>query len=479
MFQWNKLLCDDRHRPTVRQVGEVRTEIARDYGRAVFATPVRRLQDKAQVFPLEPIDAVRTRLTHSLEVSAVARDLAHAVAARLVDEGEINPQQAYEIESIAATVGLIHDIGNPPFGHAGEQAIQGWFKAHPEVFKKFPPLRRSKLSADFLEFEGNAQTIRLLAKLQILSDRSGLNLTYATLSAACKYTANSTQAGKPKHYHDRSKPGYFASEQELISAIRKRTGTGYARHPITFLVEASDDIVYSLVDIEDGVKKGVVSWGDHQKQGAANSPVHTRCAQSGEIRAILDLNKAVIGQKLLADTAGKAEKRIDGSSLKLTGRNRDEAITQYFRTLVIGKAVAAVADEFFARYNDIMTGRYHGELIVDAQRVSGLYKVLKEEIGRKYVYPAKENLRLELLGRNVIHQLISLFYDADPDARTRKFSGKAYHLLSQNYRTVFDTPDEHEAKLPTEYRRLQLITDYICGMTDSFAINLHQELFHG
>ena len=148
MFQWSKLLCDDRHRPTVRQVGEVRTEIARDYGRAVFATPVRRLQDKAQVFPLEPIDAVRTRLTHSLEVSAIARDLSHAVAAELVAAHKINSQQAYEIESIAATVGSIHDIGNPPFGHAGEQAIQDWFKIHPEVFKKFPAAQRSKLSAD-------------------------------------------------------------------------------------------------------------------------------------------------------------------------------------------------------------------------------------------------------------------------------------------------------------------------------------------
>lgn len=479
MFQWSKLLCDDRHRPTVRQAGESRTEIARDYGRAVFATPVRRLQDKAQVFPLEPIDAVRTRLTHSLEVSSVARDLAHAVAAKLVEARKINPQQAYEIESIAATVGLIHDIGNPPFGHAGEQAIQDWFKTHPNVFKKFPASQRSRLSADFLKFEGNAQTIRLLAKLQILSDRSGLNLTYATLSAACKYTANSIQAGKPNSHHDRSKPGYFTSEQDLISAVRTRTGTGSARNPITFLVEASDDIVYSLVDIEDGVKKGVVSWGNHWDYGAANSAVHTLCAQSGDVRAILELNKSIIGAELLADTAGKAEERIDRSALKLSGRSRDEAIIQYFRTLVIGKAVTAVTDKFFARYDDIMNGRYHGELIADAENVSGLYKVLKEEIGRKYVYPAKENLRLELLGRNVIYQLMDLFYSADPSAKTRKFSGKAYHLLSQNYRTVFDKPDAHESRLPIEYRRLQLITDYICGMTDSFAINLHQELFHG
>ena len=478
-MDWSSLLCHDRPRQTTRQAEEKRTEIVRDYGRAVFSTPVRRLQDKAQVFPLEPIDAVRTRLTHSLEVSSIARDLAHAVAERLRDEKLINSQQAYEIETIAATVGLIHDIGNPPFGHAGEQAMQDWFNGHPEVFKSFPAKERKRLENDLRSFEGNAQTIRLLAKLQILSDRSGLNLTYATLSAACKYTANSLQIGTPKKHHDRSKLGYFASEDDLIADIRKMTGTGAARNPITFLVEASDDIVYSVVDIEDGVKKGVISWGDRLIDEEGRPVVHERSVQAGQIRAVLNSHTSKIGEQILADTAGKAEQRIDDCELKLTGRSRDEAVVQYFRTLVIGKAVPAVVDAFFDNYKAIMAGKYHGELLDDAKSVAALYKVLKEELGRKHVYPAKGNLRLELLGRNVIHQLMELFYSADPAAKTRKFPGKAFHLLSQNYRTVFGTPIGSEARLPTEYRRLQLITDYLCGMTDSFATNLHRELFNG
>ena len=119
-MEWKKLLCTERVRATERQKEERRSEIHRDYGRVIFSTPVRRLQDKAQVFPLEPIDAVRTRLTHSMEVSSVARGLAHAVAEDLINRDKISAPDAYDIETIAATCGLIHDLGNPPFGHAGE-----------------------------------------------------------------------------------------------------------------------------------------------------------------------------------------------------------------------------------------------------------------------------------------------------------------------------------------------------------------------
>lgn len=478
-MNWESLLCPERRRPTKRLSEERRPEIVRDYGRAVFSTPVRRLQDKAQVFPLEPIDAVRTRLTHSLEVSSVARDLAHAVAKRLLDEGKItSAEQAYEIESIAATAGLVHDIGNPPFGHAGEQAIQDWFKEHPKVLEPIAGVMEGRLKEDLLNFEGNAQTLRLLAKLQVLSDRYGLNLTYATLSAACKYTANSLEVGTPESWHEHSKLGFFASEDELVADVRAKTGTKGARNPITFLVEASDDIVYAVVDIEDGVKKGVISWGESVDK-TSRPDAHRRGVASGHLRSILNEHEAEITARLLEDTAGKAEKEIDDCDLRLTGRTRDEAIVQYFRTLVIGKAAPAVVETFLEKYDAIMAGDYHGELLKDSGSVAGLYSVLKEEVGRRHVYPAKGNLRLELLGRKVIYDLMDLFYTADPNAKTRKFPGKAFHVLSQNYRTVFDSTVGIEEKLPREYRRLLLITDYLCGMTDSFATSLHRELFNG
>jgi dGTPase len=189
-MEWKQLLTDVRVRAladptqqgTRRQGFEIRTEIQRDYGRAVFSTPIRRLQDKAQVFPLEPIDAVRTRLTHSLEVSSVARDLASKIGSVLVESDAISAVQASAIESIAATCGLIHDTGNPPFGHSGELAIRSRLEEHMDELNLNQPQHEIYLK-DLLFFEGNAQTLRLISKLQVLTDHHGLNFTGATFSA--------------------------------------------------------------------------------------------------------------------------------------------------------------------------------------------------------------------------------------------------------------------------------------------------------
>src|SRR3954464_14981205 len=181
-MNWTKLLNADRRRQTTSP-GDHRIQFERDFDRAVFSNPVKRLQDKAQVFPLEPHDSVRTRLTHSLEVSSVARGLGRKVCkdfllpARILKDG-----QDRQIEAIAATCGLIHDLGNPPFGHSGEDAIQEWFKKN---FKDGGLRKllgnRDELVNDFLLFEGNAQTLRIVAKLQVLADFHGLNLTFGTL----------------------------------------------------------------------------------------------------------------------------------------------------------------------------------------------------------------------------------------------------------------------------------------------------------
>ena len=296
-MEWNKLLSTRRVRDlsggkaTVKTDKEARSEFERDYGRATFSAPVRRLQDKAQVFPSDPNDIVRTRLTHSLEVSSVARDLARHIGNWLeTKEDDFGANKVAAIESIAATCGLIHDLGNPPFGHVGEQAIANWFKerCHPEAenpssnlfdrmilrpgfhkddFFNFGsvalPIREEQLKQDFYRFEGNAQTLRIVSKLQVLTDSHGLNFTCGTLSAASKYISASDQLGQEK---EKTKPGYFASENDLVDKLRKETGTGEARNPITYLVEASDDIVYSCADIEDAVKKGVITWTDIRRE---------------------------------------------------------------------------------------------------------------------------------------------------------------------------------------------------------------------
>ena len=254
------------------------------------------------------------------------------------------------------------------------------------------------------------------------------------------------------------KTGYFKSEEDVINQVREMTGTGDARNPISFLVEASDDMVYAVVDIEDGIKKGVVSWN--------------------EVRTILAEHKSAIGEAFFSSTVELSEKRINSATVPLVGRSKDEAISQYFRTLVIGKARDAVQRAFVSKYGEIMAGAYDKEILYDSD-AAGLYNTLKKHIGRKHVYNAKETLRLELLGRKVIQDLLNLFWESVESKKTKGFSEKIYNLLSQNYRTVFTQPNPYEASLPREYRRAQLITDYICGMTDSFALNLHRELFNG
>lgn len=461
MMKWEKLLCEERRRSTRRLAEEDRTEIQRDYGRVVFSTPVRRMQDKAQVFPLEPIDAVRTRLTHSLEVSSVARGIASSVAKELLKCEELTGvQMASEIETIAATCGLIHDIGNPPFGHAGEAAIQEWFQNQPEDFWRFDDSSDGRYRKDLEQFEGNAQTLRLLATLQILSDRTGLNLTFATLSAALKYTASSASTAKGSA--SRKKLGFFSSEAWLVEKIRERTGTGLARNPITFLVEASDDIVYCVVDIEDGIKKGVVDW-----------PTVRDALNEAK-------DKGQITGEQFDGCVTKAEQVIDGAKpFHLSGRSWEEAVSTYFRTLVIGKAQRAIRDAFMRNYEAIMDGKYDKELLYDSS-MGGFYRVLREEIGVGHIYCAKGTLRLEVLGRNVIQFLLRTFWEAQREHdKRRPFAHKLYNLLSQNYRTVFESQIPEEEGLPGEYRRALLITDYICGMTDSFALNLRRELQHG
>lgn len=465
-MEWKKLLSSKRVRqlyeggPATKLDLDPRSEFERDYGRAVFSTPVRRLQDKAQVFPLERCDAVRTRLTHSMEVSAVSRGLAGAAAEWMLERSEIKAEQVPEITAIAATCGLIHDLGNPPFGHSGEVAISEWFKERSKGAGDFFDGMdgQSQFVQDFLKFDGNAQTQRLLSRLQILADDYGLNLTCATLSASCKYVARSNETDG---WHERSKHGFFASENDLIEKIRTETGTGPARNPIAYLVEASDDIVYSTVDLEDGIKKGILRWDEAES-----------------------LLKKLAGRKYppLTSALKNAKKKIDTANPTLKGRARDEAMAQAFRTFAIAEAVHAALEAYKARYPQIMKGEYHGELLKGSE-ASGLIAACKK-IGGERVYVSEETLKLELSGRKVIHDLMDLFWSAaeayNPNRKVnaKSFDTKTFNLASQNYRTVFKKGLK-KAEIPQRYCRLQLVTDHISGMTDSYACDLHKALTNG
>ena len=468
-LSWNNLLSDKRIRDLYKtSIGknttEHRTEFERDYDRAIFCSPFRRLHDKAQVFPLEPNDTVRTRLAHSLEVSTIARDMSKTIAKWLFKEKkEIDEEQAEAIQTIAATCGLLHDLGNPPFGHAGEDAIREWFRKQGSSF--FKRLRKDKkkgskcqYARDFLNFEGNAHTIRLLSRLQWLTDEYGLNLTCGTMSALCKYIAPSDKINKK--FHERKKVGYFASENDLIQKIRKETGTGTVKNPITFIVEACDDIAYSIADIEDAIKKGVVS-------------------RDSVTESLKDLGKDKIYRRVRGGIKSILEKDDNFKGPKgCKGRDYDYAWAEAFRVHAINQSVLAVIEAFKEKYKNIMDGKYPGELFEDSA-ANSFIKTCKK-IGTSRIYQSKGNVKLELMGRKVIQDMMTLFWEGitgyNPENKA-SFPNKIYSLLSENYRKAYEKSVAQG--LPRKYCQMQFVTDYICGMTDTFACSLHKELMNG
>jgi len=479
--QWEKLLSEKRIRellkdkPATLSRPDERTNHGRDYDRAIFSTPVRRLQDKTQVFPLEPNDSVRTRLTHSLEVSNIARNMSRGIGNWILEEKkEITSKQRDSIEIIATTCGLIHDLGNPPFGHSGEKAIQGWFEDKNEKDKNFFKFVKDldngeQLKNDFLEFEGNAQTIRLISKLQVLADLYGLNFTCATMSAACKYIASANEIAE--EIHEKSKLGYFASEQDLEKKKQKETGTKNIRNPITYIVEAADDIAFSVVDIEDGVKKGVISWDllkDKLNEEFTNALDSEEYYQNDS-----DMLKTCFSgaSKIL-----EKDERVE--SIRKKGKPRDEAMIQAFRVHVIIQSAKAIEKAFKQKYEDIMSGNYHGELYKDSE--AGALVEACKKVGQKYIYRSTETLKLELMGRKIIHDLMDIFWEgALKDSNEKKgFARKIFDLTSINYRVVYEKAIE-EKEFPAEYCCMQLMTDYICGMTDTFACSFHKRLTNG
>lgn len=464
-MRWAELLCTHRCGEGEDEVeeGDLRTPFERDYGRVLFSTPVRRLQDKAQVFPLESHDAVRTRLTHSHEVSSVAKSLADSVGRDLPDGDK---EHAGNISAIAATCGLAHDLGNPPFGHAGESAIAAWFrercKNDGEFRESFSKLGAgSQREQDFLLFDGNPQTIRLLTHLQVVSDRHGLDLTCGTISAACKYVPPSHRVNRDRHIH--KKPGYFASENEIVREVGERTGTSGRRNPIALLVEAADDAVYATADLEDGMKKGLLTWGD----------VEEFLRNEARVDAVIIRTL----ERTLKRTGGMGE---------TAGGSVQEARAQVFRTFAIGAMLMEAKKAFFGNYAAIMRGEFDGALIPS----SAAFRLSKActDLAKRDVFTSEGILQLEVMGYRIIHDLLGLFWDAvskypEEEAMKGHF-GKVYQLMSPNYRTVFQedlaaAAGNHDGGASDFYARAHLVTDYICGMTDTFAQSLHQKLFNG
>jgi dGTPase len=264
-LQWDKLLSASRLGRGMTQK-DVRTNFQRDFDRIVFSSAFRRLQDKTQVFPLAESDYVRTRLTHSIEVSCVGRSLGTLVGERVMARGEAAAHNPQKFGEIVAAACLAHDIGNPPFGHSGEKAIRTWFE---KAGRSYLEGLTDQQCGDIQNFEGNAQGFRVITHLQNNIGAGGLQLTHAVLGAFSKYPRRShvTGIGKSERVSEK-KFGFVAADETWFDEVAQNVGLiqrhpgAWARHPLAFLMEAADDICYRIVDLEDGYRLRRVTFAE-------------------------------------------------------------------------------------------------------------------------------------------------------------------------------------------------------------------------
>lgn len=463
---------------------EQREEIERDYDRILFLAPTRRLADKTQVFPLEQNDSVRTRLTHSYEVSNLAR----SVGTQLVYEypeifkdynlDKRNGNLTRSVPSLLAAIGLAHDLGNPPFGHQGEKAIQTWFfkKSVSENIFSLKDKSAYGIYNDFIKFDGNSQTIRLLTQLQILNDKFGVNLTYATLSALIKYPQSSDFIERKKIESEEvtwNKHGYFFSEKDIIEDVWNETGLKEGvRHPLTYVMEACDDIAYSVLDAEDIVKKGLASYYDLIN----HLECYVSCNNNSNDKNKLDVISA------LCKVSKDKYKEFSHSELNLTPSELNDLSMQMFRVYAIKVLIESVANAFIKNLKNLMVD---GNVIPDLMSLgkgSLLCNALKK-FDKKWGYKNKEVLKLELSGYNYICGLMDMLWigihgrlndEGNKFKSNTPFGEYVYGRISENYRRVFESKNN---ELPVDYKEAQLLTDAISGMTDSYLISLYNELF--
>jgi len=419
---WNLLLSTHRYgRTDSRNHLDARSEFDRDHDRIVFSSAFRRLKDKTQVFPLSKNDFTRTRLTHSIEVSCVGRSLGTSLETILEGRG-VNSEITRSIPTIVAAACLAHDIGNPPFGHSGEDAIQAWAKQN--VALKQSELGKARFCVDsdakmldLHNFEGNAQGLRILCRLQARSRVGGLQLTHATLGAMLKYPCDSQAKGLPD-------------------------GDAFRRHPLAFLVEAADDICNTIVDLEDSIDQQVVSYED----------------------AIGVLEPLV--------AAG-------GTDVKASVYKGDSRLRWLQASSIssLSKACEAVVKENL----DLMLDGTMKQSLIDQSNVKSHYDKIRDLV-QKHAYPNQRVLKVELAGFKVIGGLLDIFAPALLNDSPNKADEKILGLFPRSHLYILDGQDfENENRRElldhlTNYERLLAITDYISGMTDSFAVELFQEL---
>ena len=448
-------------------------DLEKDYKAIISSAAFRRLQDKTQVFPLDKSDFVRTRLTHSLEVSTIARQLGIMITRNatgyLPDDfknKDGKDKLVEKIPEVLSCAGLLHDLGNPPFGHFGEVVIGDWFKNEFQkeefCYKKIAirELLTEQMQSDLKNFEGNAQALRILSKIRNKGKSHEINLTTGVIGALIKYPTDSLHVTNKKDPDiRRHKLGYYLAEQETFEKVSKETGTwidekNVARHPLTFLMEAADDIAYSTADLEDALKKKMFSLKEFIAYFKGN---------------LEDDEKA---QLLIKDLERRLENVQEEESEMIAFQNWMDYARGWF--------MYCVTYSFSRNYKSIMNGEFQRELIQGTFHEKSM-KIFKNAMV-EFVYEQPEIVKLELSAKKIISTLLDDFIyaviymdETEEEYKNHQFQKKLCSLIPDNLKA-----DYEKAKTNDEgynlYLRMLMITDFISGMTDSYAKNLYQEL---
>jgi dGTPase len=444
-LDWKLLLTDERLGIEKSQSNKKdgRSQFQKDFDRIVFSPAFRRLQDKTQVFPLPESDFVHTRLTHSLEVSVVGRSIGNLVGEKiLLLHSKLNKDfTPFHFGDIVASACLAHDIGNPPFGHSGEDAISEYFKnGNGKKFKE--EINDEKKWNDLTRFEGNAQGFRIITKLQNQNVNGGLQLTFATLSALNKYPKESLTDLEEKipEQNFYKKFGFFQSEKNTFKLVAKKTGLIkpnqnekylWCRHPLSFLIEAADDICYSLMDLEDGFKLGLLSFNETEQ--------------------------------LLLPLIHKKDLKDYGS------RDEDEKVG-YLRAKAINDLVNDIADVFVENEKEILNGNYSNELVSIIKKSKHLKEI--ETVSIEKIYRHRSVVEREVAGYEVLGGLLDTFITAYNESTKSKKTPKNRAIINLiPKRFFYNEKNNYEL-----YDRLLRIIDFVSGMTDSYAVSIYRKI---
>lgn len=461
-MRWEQLLSDMHY---TNQDCQGHKSFRNDYDTIICSTLFRRLQDKAQVFPLDEDDYVRTRLTHSLEVSAIGKKLGEYVFHRL-KKAKKDPwflsHTEKDFSDVLLCAGLVHDIGNPPFGHFGEYSIREWFQKNLHSLRVGDRPVTEILSQwqiqDLLHFEGNAQSLRLLSKTPYLGAYNGFDLSFRVLGSIIKYPVSSEKLAESRY----KKIGYHYSERELFSQLNAAMGLNGSRHPLSFLLEAADDIAYRTSDLEDAMVKKVISY--QQITG-----IFKNRQSAGAHQKDYDMDSYTCMSRLSQFYREAIDNKIRNPELTAVQR-----WSQYIQKIMIEEA----GESFVKHYDALMNGDFYGDLFDDT--FSGYLIMAISELSEKYIYTSSVKTKTELFGRRVIHSLLDQFLPAvllyDTDEKMTFIQRRTVDTVSNFYKSMYHEQSKGKPDADRLYLRMIMITDFISGMTDNYAKRLYREL---